>query len=118
MTNVQRTAIRQMSTEKRASMRMRWALAAFTMTGCLLAATAEDLVVRRGETFVFDLSNAELVQRYNTADSTITIEDGGTVTNISKCTWIGQPNQPHEFKCAFVLNGEGATLALVNWHSF
>lgn len=118
MTNVQRTAIRQMSTEKRAFMGMRWALAAFAMTGWLPAATAEDLVVRKGETFVFDLSKAELVEKYNTADSTITIEDGGTVTNISQCTWIGQPNQPHEFKCAFVLNGEGATLALVNWHSF
>lgn len=118
MTNVQRTAIRQMSTEKRASMGMRWALAAFAMTGWLLVATAEDLVVRQGETFVFDLSNAELVEKYNTADSTITIEDGGTVTNISKCTWIGQPDQPHEFKCAFVLDGEGATLALANWHSF
>lgn len=118
MTNVQRTAIRQMSTEKRAFMGMRWALAAFAMTGWLPAATAEDLVVRKGETFVFDLSKAELVEKYNTTDSTITIEDGGTVTNISQCTWIGQPNQPHEFKCAFVLNGEGATLALANWHSF
>ena len=118
MTNVQRTAIRQMSTEKRAFMGMRWALAAFAMTGWLPAATAEDLVVRKGETFVFDLSKAELVEKYNTTDSTITIEDGGTVTNISQCMWIGQPNQPHEFKCAFVLNGEGATLALVNWYSF
>ena len=118
MTNVQRTAIRQMSTEKRAFMGMRWALAAFAMTGWLPAATAEDLVVRKGEAFVFDLSKAELVEKYNTTDSTITIEDGGTVTNISQCMWIGQPNQPHEFKCAFVLNGEGATLALANWHSF
>lgn len=91
---------------------------AVAFASCLLVATAEDLVVRKGETFVFDLSKAELVEKYNTADSTITIEDGGTVTNISQCTWIGQPNQPHEFKCAFVLNGEGATLALVNWHSF
>ena len=85
MTNVQRTAIRQMSTEKRAFTGMRWALAAFAMTGWLPAATAEDLVVRKGETFVFDLSKAELVEKYNTTDSTITIEDGGTVTNISQC---------------------------------
>lgn len=97
---------------------MRWLFVAVAFASCLLIATAEDLVVRKGETFVFDLSKAELVEKYNTTDSTITIEDGGTVTNISQCTWIGQPNQPHEFKCAFVLNGEGATLALANWHSF
>lgn len=97
---------------------MRWLFVAVAFASCLLVATAEDLVVRKGETFVFDLSKAELVEKYNTTDSTITIEDGGTVTNISQCTWIGQPNQPHEFKCAFVLNGEGATLALANWHSF
>ena len=116
-TNKQRASIRKLTTAENRTF-MRWILAAFAMTGWLLAATAEDLVVSKGETFVFDLSKAELVEKYNTTDSTITIEDGGTVTNISKCTWIGQPDQPHEFKCAFVLDGEGATLALANWHSF
>ena len=115
--NKQRASIRKLATAENRTF-MRWILAVSAMTGYLLAATAEDLVVRKGETFVFDLSKAELVEKYNTADSTITIEDGGTVTNISQCTWIGDPNQPHEFKCAFVLNGEGATLALVNWYSF
>lgn len=62
---------------------MRWLFMAVAFASCLLVATAEDLVVRKGETFVFDLSKAELVEKYNTTDSTITIEDGGTVTNIS-----------------------------------
>ena len=116
-TNKQRASIQKLATAENRTF-MRWILAVSAMTGWLLAATAEDLVVRKGETFVFDLSKAELVEKYNTTDSTITIEDGGTVTNISQCTWIGDSNQPHEFKCAFVLNGEGATLALVNWYSF
>ena len=80
------------------------ALAVLGLVGASLTASADDLTVRRGETFAFDLLQSAL-QVYNQAGSTVTVEDGATV-EVTNGTFV----------CNFDLKGEGSILRTVHWN--
>ena len=80
------------------------ALAVLGLVGASLTASADDLTVRRGETFAFDLFQSAL-QVYNQAGSTVTVEDGATV-EVTNGTFV----------CNFDLKGEGSILRTVHWN--
>lgn len=80
------------------------ALAVLGLVGASLTAAADDLTVKSGETFGFDLSQSAL-QVYNQAGSTVTVEDGATV-EVTNGTFV----------CNFDLKGEGSILRTVHWN--